>query len=105
MSSNSKNLFNARAKLGDYYFYRLDELARTGVAPQLQQLPFSIKILLESVLRNCDGYLVTEADVRRLAAWEAKAQAPSELPFLPARVVMQDFTGVPCVVDLAAMRD
>jgi len=96
----AKNLFNARAKLGNDYYYRL-----APVAPNLAQLPFSIRILLEAVLRNCDGYLVTEEDVRRVAAWNAKSPAQNELPFLPARVVMQDFTGVPCVVDLAAMRD
>jgi len=105
MATTSKNSFGARARLGDHYIYRLDHLAKSGLAPKLDQLPFSIKILLESVLRNCDGYLVTEADVKRLAQWEAVTQVPSELPFLPARVVMQDFTGVPCVVDLAAMRD
>jgi aconitate hydratase len=96
----SKDLFGARTKLGDYVIYRL-----APVAPNLAQLPFSMRILLEAVLRNCDGYLVTEDDVKRVAAWNAKNPAPNELPFLPARVVMQDFTGVPCVVDLAAMRD
>ncbi|MGE5262868.1 MAG: aconitate hydratase AcnA [Acidobacteriota bacterium] len=85
--------------------YRLDRLAKTGVAPNLGQLPFSIKILLESLLRNEDGYLVTAEDVKRLATWNAHSPAPNELPFMPARVIMQDFTGVPCVVDLAAMRD
>jgi aconitate hydratase len=107
MSAKHKNAFGARAPLhGDYAIYRLDHLAQSGLAPGLDRLPFSIKILLEAVLRNCDGYLVTEDDVKRLAAWDAQPSAtPSELPFLPARVVMQDFTGVPCVVDLAAMRD
>ncbi|MBL8055942.1 MAG: aconitate hydratase AcnA, partial [Anaerolineales bacterium] len=100
-----KNLFGARAQLGGDFIYRLDHLARTGVAPALDRLPVSIRILLEAVLRNCDGYLVTEDDVRRLARWNAASPEPAELPFLPARVVMQDFTGVPCVVDLAAMRD
>jgi aconitate hydratase len=102
---SAKNLFHARAELGDYYIYRLDTLVQTGLAPNLERLPFSIRILLEAVLRNCDGYLVTEDDVKRVATWDAKNPAPTELPFLPARVVMQDFTGVPCVVDLAAMRD
>ncbi|MEK6574305.1 MAG: aconitate hydratase AcnA, partial [Chloroflexota bacterium] len=105
MPANAKNSFGARARLGDYYVYRLDHLAKTGLAPNLDSLPFSIKILLEAVLRNCDGYLVTDDDVKRLARWDAASAAPSELPFLPARVVMQDFTGVPCIVDLAAMRD
>jgi len=97
--------FGARSKLGEHTIYRLDRLVQTGVAPALDRLPFSIRILLESVLRNADGYLVTEDDVRRLAAWNAASTEAVELPFLPGRVVMQDFTGVPCVVDLAAMRD
>ena len=102
-----KNSFGARARLGDYYIYRLDRLASAGLAPHLDRLPFSIKILLEAVLRNCDGYLVSEDDVKRLAQWSPSPAAGEggELPFLPARVVMQDFTGVPCIVDLAAMRD
>lgn len=99
------NTFGARAKLGEHHIYRLDKLAKTGVAPHLDQLPFSIKVLLESLLRNEDGYLVTADDVKRLATWDAKSPNQNELPFMPARVIMQDFTGVPCVVDLAAMRD
>ncbi|MBP7694144.1 MAG: aconitate hydratase AcnA, partial [Anaerolineales bacterium] len=105
MTAKTKNVFGARARLGADYIYRLDRLAQAGLAPDLAHLPFSIKVLLEAVLRNCDGYLVTEEDVRRVARWNAAAPADNELPFLPARVVMQDFTGVPCVVDLAAMRD
>jgi aconitate hydratase len=105
MPPKLKNSFGARARLGEFYIYRLDALARAGLAPGLERLPFSIKVLLESVLRNCDGYLVTEDDVKRLAQWNAAAPNEAELPFLPARVVMQDFTGVPCIVDLAAMRD
>jgi aconitate hydratase len=105
MSTKLNNSFGARAKLGEHYVYRLDALAQAGLTPSLERLPFSIRILLEAVLRNCDGYLVTEDDVKRLAQWNAAAPAQVELPFLPARVVMQDFTGVPCVVDLAAMRD
>ncbi|HRE27960.1 MAG TPA: aconitase family protein, partial [Anaerolineales bacterium] len=92
-------------RLGEHFIYRIDRLAQTGIAASLDRLPFSIRILLESVLRNADGYLVTEDDVRRLAAWNAASTEAVELPFLPGRVVMQDFTGVPCVVDLAAMRD
>lgn len=99
------NTFGTRAQLGDYTIYRLDHLARTGVAPNLERLPFSIRILLESLLRNEDGYLVTAEDVERLARWNATAPASNELPFMPARVLMQDFTGVPCIADLAAMRD
>lgn len=97
--------FSARAPLGDYTMYRLDKLAQLGLAPNLDHLPFSIKILLEAVLRNVDNYIVTEQDVKNLATWNAAAPQQVELPFMPARVVMQDFTGVPCVVDLAAMRD
>jgi aconitate hydratase len=84
--------------------YRLDALAKSGVAPGLARLPFSIKVLLEAVLRCVDGELVTADDVRNLAAWNAKAPKDVELPFMPARVILQDFTGVPAVVDLASMR-
>lgn len=97
--------FGARAMLGDYAMYRLDKLAQLGLAPNLDRLPFSIKILLEAVLRNLDNYIVSEQDVKNLASWDALLPAQLELPFMPARVVMQDFTGVPCIVDLAAMRD
>lgn len=97
--------FGARTKLGEYYVYRLDKLAQLGLAPNLNSLPFAIKILLEAVLRNVDNYVVNAQDVRNLASWNAQNPSPVELPFMPARVVMQDFTGVPCVVDLAAMRD
>ncbi|MCX7839392.1 MAG: aconitate hydratase AcnA [Anaerolineae bacterium] len=100
-----KNTFGTRTQFGDYTIYRLDHLAKTGVAPNLDRLPFSIRILLEALLRNEDGYLVTAEDVERLARWNATAPAENELPFMPARVLMQDFTGVPCIVDLAAMRD
>ncbi len=99
------NSFDTRAKLGDFNIYRLDQLAKTGVAPNLERLPFSIRILLESLLRHEDGYLVRADDVKRLATWNAAAPVQAELPFMPARVIMQDFTGVPAVVDLAAMRD
>jgi aconitate hydratase len=90
--------------LGRAALYRLDALERAGVCPGLDRLPFSIKVLLESVLRNVDGELVTERDARNLAAWEAKAPSQVEIPFMPARVILQDFTGVPAVVDLASMR-
>lgn len=100
-----QDTFGARSKLGDYSIYRLDKLAALGLAPDLNHLPFSIKILLEAVLRNVDGYIVTDADVKNLAKWNAIKPERVELPFMPARVIMQDFTGVPCVVDLAAMRD
>ena len=83
--------------------YRLTKLEDAGLT-QVAALPFSIRVLLESVLRNCDGFQVTEDDVRRLAAWQPARHEAVEVPFKPARVVLQDFTGVPSVVDLAAMR-
>jgi len=89
--------------LGPFQVHRLDRLAaRLGIA--LEALPFSIRVLLEAALRSCDGYQVTEQDVERLARWGPSPE-PVEIPFKPARVILQDFTGVPCVVDLAAMRD
>ena len=83
--------------------YRLSKLQDAGLG-DVAALPYSIRVLLESCLRNCDGYEVTEDDVKNLAGWNAAAPAEVEIPFKPARVVLQDFTGVPCVVDLAAMR-
>ncbi|HRI52371.1 MAG TPA: aconitase family protein, partial [Pseudomonadota bacterium] len=104
--TSQKDPFSAYTLLqtahGQLGYYHLDALRGAGVA--LEQLPFTIRILLESLLRNCDGFAVTEEDVRRLATWNAKAPAQVELPFLPARVVLQDFTGVPVLVDIAAMR-
>lgn len=85
-------------------YYRLSALEDQGLV-RLCDLPYSIRILLESVLRNCDGLAFTESDVKRLAAWSAEDRASeTEIPFMPARVILQDFTGVPAVVDLAAMR-
>jgi aconitate hydratase len=101
-----ENSFDARGELevggSTYEIYRLDALqSKFDVA----RLPFSLKVLLENVLRNEDGVAVTKEDVEALATWDAKAEPSNELAFTPARVVMQDFTGVPAVVDLAAMRD
>ena len=70
----------------------------------LSSLPYSIRILLEAALRKCDGFLVTEEDVKRIASW-SPTQSPAEIPFMPSRVILQDFTGVPAVVDIAALRD
>ncbi len=84
--------------------YRLAELARQGLA-ELDRLPFSIRILLENALRFAGRGIVTEEHVRQLAGWHREGAPRTEIPFMPARVVLQDFTGVPCVVDLAAMRD
>ncbi|HRF02742.1 MAG TPA: aconitate hydratase AcnA [Pirellulaceae bacterium] len=88
---------------GRAVLYRLDRLEKRGFGP-IAKLPYSIRVLLESVLRNCDGFVVTEEDVIKLATWNAADPAKVEIPFMPARVVLQDFTGVPAVVDLAAMR-
>ena len=100
--------FGARSTLdtgsGPAAIYRLSALEKGGVVASLDALPFSIKVLLEAVLRSVDGELVTEADVRALGGWSAKGTGGGELPFLPARVILQDFTGVPSVVDLASMR-
>ena len=83
--------------------YRISKLDDAGLC-SISQLPYSIRVLLESVLRNCDGYVVTADDVRQLATWQAEKPAAAEIPFKPSRVILQDFTGVPAVVDLAAMR-
>ena len=90
-------------KAGDVGIHRLDALPGVDLA----MLPFSIKVLLESCLRNADGFEVTEDDVTKLSQWTpgGAADAAGEVPFKPARVILQDFTGVPCVVDLAAMRN
>ncbi len=100
------NSFDARSELqvGDRTFeiYRLDALqSKFDVA----RLPFSLKVLLENLLRNEDGVGVRKEDVEALASWDHSAEPSKEIAFTPARVVLQDFTGVPCVVDLAAMRD
>jgi len=84
-------------------FYSLPALEAAGVG-NISRLPVSIRIVLESVLRNVDGQKVTERDVRGLANWNAQSPAPVEIPFVVARIVLQDFTGVPLLVDLAAMR-
>jgi len=106
MTSNN-NPFNARATFntgnGEAYLYRLDQLEKDGLG-NIFNLPFSIKVLLEAVLREVDGYIVTEDHVKTLAGWQAKNPEAAEIPFKPARVILQDFTGVPAVVDLAAMR-
>src|SRR3954466_10842352 len=105
--AQTNNPFGAEArlssKLGDFKYFRLSRLTESGIG-HVDKLPFSIKVLLESALRNTDNFEVTEEDVRNLAAWHAPRPKPVELPFKPARVILQDFTGVPAVVDLAAMR-
>ena len=84
-------------------FHSLPQLEKSGVGP-ISKLPISIRIVLESVLRNCDGKKVSEASVRELANWQPNAERTEEIPFVVARIVLQDFTGVPLLVDLAAMR-
>lgn len=88
---------------GPVGIYRLSKLEQAGLC-KVSALPYSIRIMLEAVLRTCDDYEVTEADVRALAGWKSGPLPDVEVPLKPARVVLQDFTGVPCVVDLAAMR-
>src|SRR5438105_3093817 len=83
--------------------YSLPQLEKAGIGP-VSQLPVSIRLVLESVLRNCDGKRVTEQNVRELANWKPNAPRTEEIPFVVARIVLQDFTGVPLLVDLAAMR-
>src|SRR5947208_15406431 len=99
----SENSFNARATLSvggrDLTIYRLDQVDGSG------RLPYSLKVLLENLLRNEDGLNVTPDQVRALAAWDPDAEPDTEIQFTPARVVMQDFTGVPAIVDLATMRE
>jgi len=102
------NPFGSRATLdlpeGKTTIFRLDALEREGVS-ELARLPYSIRVLLENVLRQAAGGLATEAEVAAVAGWSPQPDRSAELPFRPARVVLQDFTGVPAVVDLAAMRD
>jgi len=101
-----KDFFNARdvLKVGDkeYVIYRLDALEKAGLT-DLKRLPFSIRVVLEAALRQCNDNEITQVDVKNIAAWTPTGVRPG-IPFLPARVIMQDFTGVPAVVDLAAMR-
>ncbi len=108
MTAPKTNPFGARGTLPHgsqpITIYRLPELARQGVG-DLDRLPFSVRVLLENALRWCGQGVVTEDHVRTLAGWKATQADRPEFPFMPARVVLQDFTGVPCVVDLAAMRD
>ncbi|MDH3768579.1 MAG: aconitase family protein, partial [Gammaproteobacteria bacterium] len=96
---------NARSQLavGDkqYDIFRLDSIE--GI--KLERLPYSLKILLENLLRHEDGVDVAADDIQALANWQPKATPSQEIAFTPSRVIMQDFTGVPAVVDLAAMRD
>jgi aconitate hydratase len=111
MSPQSKNTFNARSTLhvgnDKFEIYKLSALEHAGIG-KVSQLPFSLKVLLENLLRHEDGRFVFDADVRALATWDpssAQGASEKEISFMPARVLLQDFTGVPAVVDLAAMRE
>ncbi|OQY82822.1 MAG: hypothetical protein B6D42_08755, partial [Anaerolineae bacterium UTCFX5] len=105
--ANFVDAFGARGTLRvgnrDYTVFRLSKLEEQGIG-HVGRLPFSIKILLENALRHLDNFEVSEQDVRHLAAWDPTGADKPEIPFKPARVILQDFTGVPCVVDLAALR-
>jgi aconitate hydratase len=98
----TRQTFNAgKGRTGTYY--SLPELEKAGIGA-ISKLPVSIRVVLESVLRNCDGAKVTEAHVRQLAGWQPNATRTEEIPFIVARIILQDFTGVPLLADLAAMR-
>ena len=103
----SQDSFGAKSTLDvdgkSYEIFRLDKVTGDGV--DVASLPFSLKVLLENLLRTEDGANITADDIRALAAWDADAEPSKEIQFTPARVIMQDFTGVPCIVDLATMRE
>ena len=107
MAKQYSTPFNARDVMNTYrgeaVIYRLDRVAEAA-GVDLKRLPYSIRILLENLIRNCDGELVTEEDVLALAKWSPEQTSQKDIPFTPSRVILQDFTGVPAVVDLAAMR-
>lgn len=103
MSSKFQKISVLKAGGKEYKFYSLKELEKDG--HRISRLPYPVRIILESLIRNIDGKTVTESDVENLLKWNAAKPSDSEIPFKVARVVMQDFTGVPAVVDLAAMRD
>src|SRR2546423_14347933 len=102
-TSMRHNLHNTLQSFKHGKLYSLPVLGK-ALNLKLERLPVSIRIVLESVLRNCDGKKVTEEHVRQLANWAPKASRTDEIPFVVARVVLQDFTGVPLLADLAAMR-
>ena len=87
----------------DGKFIDLNSLSE-HIEGELENIPFSIRILLESALRKCDGFLIDEEDVKRIGSWSPQME-PKEIPFSPSRVILQDFTGVPAIVDIAALRD
>src|SRR5271156_3585353 len=102
ISNNTVRSFNAgQGKEG--FYYSLPALEKAGIG-KVSRLPVSIRIVLESVLRNCDGKKITEEHVKQLAGWKPNAARTDEIPFVVARILLQDFTGVPLLADLAAMR-
>ncbi len=103
MSIKDASLHSLKTSGGDVKIHRLDIIEKEGLG-KLDQLPFSIRILLETAIRNLDGYRVEEEDIKSVASYDARKPSSKEFPYLPGRVVLQDFTGVPCVVDLAALR-
>src|SRR2546429_9580955 len=100
-SFHSRSTLNVGGK--EYEIFRLNTLGKQGISTK--HLPFSLRILLENLLRTEDGRNVKADDIRALASWNGKTKSRKEIAFTPSRVLMQDFTGVPAVVDLAAMRD
>ncbi|HBS06094.1 MAG TPA: aconitate hydratase, partial [Leptospiraceae bacterium] len=103
MSIKDASLQSLKTSAGDVKIHKLDIIEKEGLG-KLDQLPFSIRILLETAIRNLDGYRVEEEDIKSVASYDARKPSSKEFPYLPGRVVLQDFTGVPCVVDLAALR-
>ena len=96
---NSDDPFNAKRELGELgTYFALDAIDESGI--DTSKLPYSIRVLLEGALRNLDGFLISESDVKGIANWTASGER-GEIPFRPSRVILQDFTGVPAVVDLA----
>ena len=108
MASVSKNSFGTRGTLSvdgkSYEIFNLNALEKKGVG-HVSKLPFSLRVLLENLLRMEDDRFVHSADIEALASWDPKAATQKEISFMPARVLLQDFTGVPAVVDFAAMRE
>ncbi len=101
---NSDYRSQIKTKKGTYTFFDITRLEKKGIA-DVKRLPYSIKILVENLLRKLDDQIVRAEDLKGIARWQKRYEAPQEIPYHPARVLMQDFTGVPAVVDLAAMRD
>jgi len=103
-----KNSFGTKSTLntsdGQVNYFSLSKLADSGFT-EINRLPFSIKVLLENLVRNEDGITIKRSDIKNMAGWNADASACHEVPFMPARILLQDFTGVPSLVDMAGMRE